>query len=109
MSNTANASPSALALTVGAAGRNASTVGVVTSSADPSLLGQPVTLSVGVGDTTNVAMTGTVSFFDGATFLGYGAFDMMTSLWRLTTSTLGSGSHSITVTYGGNFFYAPGA
>ncbi|HEY1993194.1 MAG TPA: Ig-like domain repeat protein [Edaphobacter sp.] len=69
---------------------------VVTSSLNPSVVNQSVTFTA----TAPTSATGTITFFDGATVLGTGALN--NGLATLTTSTLIVGSHTITVSYGGD-------
>lgn len=79
-----------------------STTTTVDSSADPSLLGQSVTLKANV--TTNSpgagTPTGNVTFYDGATALGKAALSNGVAVF--TTSTLAVGSHSISAVYSGD-------
>jgi hypothetical protein len=79
----------------------ASTSTTLTSSANPSLGGQSITLTAAVTSTGNIAPTGFVTFKDGANVLGTGslnAFGMAT----FTTSSLSIGSHTITAEYDGD-------
>jgi Bacterial Ig-like domain (group 3)/FG-GAP-like repeat len=68
----------------------------VTSSLNPSIINQPVTFTA----TAPSNATGTITFFDGLTTLGTGTLN--NGLAALTTSTLIVGSHTITVSYGGD-------
>ena len=68
----------------------------VTSSLNPSVFNQPVTFTA----TAPAGATGTITFLDGSTILGTGALNNGQA--TLTTSTLIVGSHTITVTYGGD-------
>jgi hypothetical protein len=68
----------------------------VTSSLNPSVVNQAVTFTA----STPTSATGTITFFDGATALGIGT--LSNGLATLTTSTLIVGSHTITVSYGGD-------
>ncbi len=72
---------------------------VVTSNANPSVLGQAVTFNAIVTASTGVP-TGTVTFNDGATVLGTGALNA--GVATFTTNALTSGSHNITASYGGD-------
>ena len=78
------------------------TAAVVTSSLNPSTSGQKVTFTATLTAAVPGAgtPTGTVMFYDGATPIGSG----MLSGGKATfsTKTLGVGSHSITVVYGGD-------
>ncbi|MDF3293221.1 beta strand repeat-containing protein, partial [Streptomyces silvisoli] len=84
----------------------APTTTAMTSSPDPSVFGEPKTLTATV---TVVAPgagtpTGTVSFFDGATLIGTGT--LSGGVATLTVSGLGVGSHSLTAVYGGDSNFA---
>jgi hypothetical protein len=68
----------------------------VTSSVNPSIINQPVTFTA----IAAAGATGTITFFDGSTILGTGTLTGSHAI--LTTSTLIVGSHSITVSYGGD-------
>ncbi|MDB5058896.1 MAG: hypothetical protein JWO59_2368, partial [Chloroflexi bacterium] len=74
-----------------------STTTALSSSPNPSVFGQPVTLTASVTGTTP---TGTVAFFDGATPLGTGA--LSGGVATITTGSLAVGSHSFTAVYGGD-------
>jgi large repetitive protein len=74
------------------------TTTTVTSTPDPSVFGQPVTLSVTVVPST---ATGTVTFYDGPTALGTGTLVNGTSTFT-TTTALPVGSNAITASYGGD-------
>lgn len=76
------------------------TSGVITSSANPSTLGQSVTLTA-VFSSPYATPTGTVSFYDGAIPLGTATLDA-TGTAMVTTSALALGSHNITASYAGN-------
>ena len=71
------------------------------SSANPSTFGQQVVLTATVSPN---AATGTVQFLDGGTLLGAATLSGGSAV--LPTSSLGAGSHSITVVYGGDAVYA---
>ncbi|HVB08780.1 MAG TPA: Ig-like domain-containing protein [Bacillota bacterium] len=77
----------------------------VASSPNPSVYGQPVTLTATVTSAAGPSSpTGSVTFYDGSTSLGTGTLsgDKAT----LTTSDLGAGAHSITAVYGGDADFA---
>lgn len=83
----------------------ADTTTTLSSSANPSLVGQTLTftatiavLAPGSGDPT-----GTVTFKDGAATLGTGA--LSSNLATFSTSSLAPGPHSITAIYGGDTHY----
>jgi hypothetical protein len=72
----------------------------ITSSANPSSLGAPVTFTAvvsGAGGTP----TGTVTFKDGATTLGSGTLNG-SGQGTFSTNSLSVGAHSITANYGGD-------
>ncbi|MGE4254461.1 MAG: IPT/TIG domain-containing protein [Xanthobacteraceae bacterium] len=70
------------------------------SSANPSVYGQAVTLTATVGGSGGTP-SGTVTFRDGATSLGTATLNGAGQA-TLTTSSLSVGSHSITAAYGGS-------
>jgi hypothetical protein len=83
----------------------AATTTAVTSSANPSALGGPLTFKATVSATApgGGTPTGTVTFLDGATTVGSGTLSGGTATF--TTSGLAFGSHSITASYGGDGNY----
>jgi large repetitive protein len=70
---------------------------VVTSSLNPSLSGQSVTFTAAV---TPASATGTVQFLDGGAQIG--AATIASGTASFSTSSLASGQHSITASYGGD-------
>lgn len=96
-----NGSASATALTQ-TVNKAATTTSNVTSSRNPSEVGQPVTFTVTVAGVAPGAgaPTGTVRFLDGSTSLGTATLSNGTA--SLTVSTLTAGSHSITATFEGD-------
>jgi uncharacterized repeat protein (TIGR01451 family) len=83
----------------------AATSTVVTSSANPSVFGQPVTFTGTVTANPPGAgtPTGTVQFFDGATPLGTGTLSGGTTTIAAPASVISSvGTHHITATYSGD-------
>src|SRR6266404_8197091 len=77
----------------------------LTSSLNPSALGQAVTFTATVKPATGSgAPTGTVTFNDGASVLGTGTLSGATATF--TTSGLTGGTHSITAIYGGDANFA---
>jgi hypothetical protein len=80
----------------------ASTVTTLTSSPNPSKLGQAVTLTATVAPST---ATGAVTFYYGSSVLGTGALNGGIATTAL--STLPAGTHLLTATYGGDANYAP--
>ena len=91
-------------------------VGKAYSSANPALLGSPLTLGVNYRDplgcrTNCIAPSGTVSFYADGTAIG--ASPVTTTSWSsgyfsgsLTISTLALGTHTITASYGGDTNYS---
>jgi len=75
-----------------------STTTSITSSLNPSGVGQSVTFTA---TTTGSSPTGTVTFKDGANTLGTGTLNG-SAVATFTTSSLTPGSHSITASYGGD-------
>jgi hypothetical protein len=79
------------------------------SSANPAQPGQQVTFTATVipEGSTN-APTGSVTFLDGTTTLGTGTLALVSGQYQATfsTSTLASGSHTITAVYGGDSTFA---
>ncbi|MDP3752142.1 MAG: Ig-like domain repeat protein [Polaromonas sp.] len=73
------------------------TTTTVTSSANPAVPGQAITLTANV---TGNNPSGTVTFMDGATTLGTGSINSGTA--SFSTNTLAAGSHSITAVYSGD-------
>jgi hypothetical protein len=73
----------------------------VTSSLNPSIVNQPVTFTA----TAPVGATGTITFLDGGTVFGTGG--LTNGVATFTTSTLIVGSHTITVSYGGDTNNSP--
>jgi hypothetical protein len=71
----------------------------VTSSANPSLMGQAITLTATVSASSG-APTGTVTFLDGSTTLGTGTLASGTATFQ--ASALTPGTHSVTAAYGGD-------
>jgi predicted transcriptional regulator len=82
------------------------TTTTLSSSQNPSAVGQPVTFTATVTPTSGGGTpTGTVTFRDGATILGTGTLSGGQATF--TTSSLSVGSHSITAAYGGNNPFNP--
>lgn len=81
----------------------AATTTALTSSVNPSVLGQPVTFTATVTANPPAGGTpsGTVTFKDGLQVIGAGTLDSHGQA-RLTISTLTRGSHSITAVYAGS-------
>jgi Bacterial Ig-like domain (group 3)/FG-GAP-like repeat len=96
---------SAVSLVVSAASK-ASTSAALTSSQNPSTFGQSVTFTVTVSSQTAGTPTGTATFFDGNTQLGAPIVLNGSAASQYTTSSLSTGSHSITAQYSGDSNYA---
>jgi hypothetical protein len=81
----------------------ASTTTGLTSSQNPSTVGQPVTLTATVAAVApgSGTPTGTVQFFDGPNALGAPAA-LSNGQASLTTSTLGGGTRTLTAVYSGD-------
>jgi len=75
------------------------TIATPTSAPNPSVFGQPVTLSATVSDGN--FSTGTVTFLDGTNLIGTVPLNSLSS-GVLTTSSLGIGSHNVTAIYNNN-------
>ena len=79
----------------------AATTTTVVSSSNPSTAGQTVTFTAISTSATAGALTGTISFFDGATQIG-GPVTIAAGMATLSSSTLAPGTHSITAKYSGD-------
>jgi hypothetical protein len=79
------------------------TVTLLTSSANPSVVGQAVTFAATVETTGAIPQTpaGTVSFYDGATLLQTVALNAQ-GVATLTTAALAAGLHAMTAVYSGD-------
>jgi hypothetical protein len=78
----------------------AATTTTLASSLNPSNVGQSVTFTASVATQFSGTVTGTVTFYDGTTALK--TVGLSGGVAKYTTSTLSSGSHTITSTYNGN-------
>ncbi len=94
----------AVSQVVNASGKAATTT-AVTSSLNPSTAGASVTFSATVTSATAGTITGTATFFDGATQLGT-PVTISGGMAAYTTSTLTQATHSITAQYSGDTNYA---
>jgi hypothetical protein len=83
------------------------TTTTLNASPNPSKLGQAVTFSATISVASSSGPTGTVTFKDGSTTIGTVAVSGANTV-TFTTSTLGSGNHSITAVYSGDNVFAPG-
>jgi hypothetical protein len=77
----------------------ATPVSVLTSSANPAYLSDPVTFTATVSAASGIP-TGTVSFYDGTTLLGPAS--LTSGVATYATSGLAAGMHSITAVYAGD-------
>lgn len=82
----------------------ASTSALLTSSANPQLIGKAVTFTAAISSSVGGSATGSVVFADGGTTLGTVAVTGNAAL--LTTSFATNGNHSITASYSGDSNYA---
>ncbi|HEY1500091.1 MAG TPA: putative Ig domain-containing protein [Acidobacteriaceae bacterium] len=82
----------------------AGTTTTLTASSNTINPGASVTLTATVASATTGTPTGTVSFYDGATLLGAGTLAAGASgdVATFSTTTLASGSHTITAIYNGD-------
>jgi hypothetical protein len=78
----------------------ASTTTTLTSSQNPSKLGQSVTFTASMTAQFSGTVKGSVTFYDGTTALK--TVYLSGGVAKFTTSMLTSGAHSITATYNGN-------
>jgi hypothetical protein len=85
----------------------ANTTTTLASSLNPSNHGQSVTFTATVHPAFGGSPTGTVTFKDGSVALGSVAVNISTHQAAFTTSTLASGTHSITASYGGDGNFNP--
>jgi hypothetical protein len=76
----------------------------VTSTLNPSVYGDTITLNITVSSSVGIQPTGTVSVMDGSTSLGTPSLDG-SGRASITISTLGAGTHPIVVTYSGDSNY----
>jgi hypothetical protein len=83
----------------------AATAVQLTSSANPSTLGQAVTLTATITPASGSAETGTVSFTDSGQSLGTASIDSA-GVATMATSALAVGDHTITATYSGDADFA---
>src|SRR5205814_1032967 len=77
----------------------ASTTTAISSSVNPSTVGQSVVFTATVSSSAGVA-TGSVTFSDGSTVLGTVA--LFNGAAKLTVASLTAGGHSIVATYSGD-------
>ena len=84
---------------------NRATATTLASDNNPSIYGENVTFTATITSGTPGAITGTVTFYDGATVIGTDA-TIVGGVATFTTNSLLVGSHPITAVYGGNATYA---
>lgn len=84
----------------------AATTTSLTSSDNPALVGQPVTLTATVTSQGSPVTTGTVVFLDGASPLGPAVALAADGTATLTTSDLAAGTHGLTASYAASDDYA---
>ncbi len=101
VSHSTQGSPFAVRLTGFAITSTLAATTVVTSSQNPSTVGQAVTFTATVTSSTAGTPAGTVTFFDGAAQLGTGTLNAQKQA-TFTTSSLAQGNHSITAQYRGD-------
>jgi hypothetical protein len=82
----------------------APTTATLTSSLNPSYYGNSVTFTATIPPTGATAPTGTVTFLDGVTSIGFGTLAGNPGVATLTTTALAMGTHTITVSYPGDSF-----
>ena len=81
------------------------TTTAITSSANPTIHGTPVTFTAIVTAVGTAVPTGAVTFYDGTLQIGTGtlaAAGTTSAVAAFQTSTLAAGTHSITASYGGD-------
>jgi uncharacterized repeat protein (TIGR01451 family) len=81
----------------------------VTSSANPSVLAQPVTLTATVSSVNSSAPlpTGSVDFLDTTTNIDLGIISLSDGVAELTISSLSVGDHVIQASYSGDLVFQP--
>src|SRR5262249_13472728 len=72
----------------------------LTSSANPSNFGNPVTFTATLTSSSNGSFSGTVQFKEGNTTIGTGG--VSNGQAQFTSATLGAGPHSISAVYSGD-------
>src|SRR6202042_3379700 len=94
---------------VGVVRTQVATTTTVSSSANPSAIGQPVTFTATVtpGPNGPATPTGTVTFYDGGSSIGTGPASTTQGVTTatLTTSSLSLGIHATTASYAGDSNY----
>jgi hypothetical protein len=102
-SNHSASTSAAVALTINGAGSQSPTSLALSSSANPSVLGQPVSFTVRI-TTAGGSPTGSVTFKDGSNALGTAL--LAGNAATLTVGSLTVGTHAIVATYVGNATFA---
>jgi hypothetical protein len=102
--NFAGSTSAPLSQVVNANSKPATTT-ALSSSVNPSTLGQSTTFTAKVTSTSPGTPTGTVMFFDGAAQIGMGSLNAQ-AIAMFPTTALALGSHSITAQYGGDANFA---
>ena len=82
----------------------APTTATLTSSLNPSYYGNSVTFTATIPPSGATAPSGTVTFLDGVTSIGFGILAGNPGVATLTTTALAMGTHTITVSYPGDSF-----
>ncbi len=82
----------------------APTTATLTSSLNPSYYGNSVTFTATIPPSGAATPTGTVTFLDGVTSIGFGTLAGNPGVATLTTTALAMGTHTITVSYPGDSF-----
>jgi Bacterial Ig-like domain (group 3) len=83
----------------------ANTTTKLASSLNPSVHGQAVTFTATVTGAFGGSPAGTVTFRNGTSVMGTGTVNTSTHKATFTTSSLSTGTHSITAAYGGSTAY----
>ncbi len=78
------------------------TANALTSSANPSIFGSPVTLTATITARGSTAASGTVDFLDGGVEIGTGILAGSPATATFTTSQLSVGMHTMTASYAGD-------
>jgi uncharacterized repeat protein (TIGR01451 family) len=117
LSNTATVTPSAGVIDPDLGNNSATatnpilvdTTTILASSANPSILAQPVTLTATVSPDVGVALmpTGNVDFFDTTANADLGTIPLSDGVAELTTSSLAVGDHVIQASYSGDMIFQP--
>jgi hypothetical protein len=107
---TTNAPNSPFAITVSGtatASAGGATLATITSSVNPSIIGQAVTFTATITSTAPGTPTGTVTFLDDGNALGPAVALTAQGKATFTTTSLAQGNHSIFCMYSGDATFAP--